>query len=120
MAVKNYEFTAAFSGDQFAPAQHFFKSKQLIEKSKVYKLIQEMPKGGALHLHSVSISTIGWVIKNITYMSDLYFCNSSDETESLRFQFFSVPPTDTKPSCSKWQNVAAARASSGKTIFDKW
>ena len=45
MVAKKKEFAADFYGDQFPPAQHFFKSKQLIEKSRVFQLIQHLPKG---------------------------------------------------------------------------
>ncbi|XP_071809699.1 adenosine deaminase 2-like isoform X2 [Asterias amurensis] len=77
-------------------------------------------RGGALHLHSISLTTIDWVIKNITYMSNLYYCVSSDEAQSLRFEFFCTPPKVAKPSCSMWQNVSAARVSFGEKNFDEW
>lgn len=39
--LKEQEMSAA----QFPPAIHFFKARQLIQKSSIFKLLQKMPKG---------------------------------------------------------------------------
>ena len=77
--------------------------------------------GAALHLHDLSITSLNWVIQNATYMNDLYFCNSSDATSSLRFDFFRVPPTVQSSTCSSlWRSVTATRKELGEVYFDKW
>ncbi|XP_038049532.1 adenosine deaminase 2-like isoform X3 [Patiria miniata] len=121
MTVKAKEYAAALQGAPFPPAQHFFKSKNLIEKSEVFQLIQLLPKGAALHLHDISITSLNWVIKNATYKADLYFCVSTDAAGSLQFEFFSVPPTVKESSCAVlWQSVSLARNKQGAAVFDEW
>ncbi|XP_030006919.1 adenosine deaminase 2-A isoform X2 [Sphaeramia orbicularis] len=54
--LKEQEMSAA----QFLPALHFFKAKPLIQKSSIFKLLQKMPKGAALHVHGSSLPFPRW------------------------------------------------------------
>ncbi len=46
MHVKHEEtFKAFMNGSIFPPAKHFFKAKPYIEKSRVFRLLRNMPKG---------------------------------------------------------------------------
>ncbi|KAL3282298.1 hypothetical protein HHI36_005487 [Cryptolaemus montrouzieri] len=57
---------------QFLPKQHFFKSKNEIVNSKIFKILKKLPKGHSLHTHSLAAVSIDFIITNITYMDNIY------------------------------------------------
>ncbi|XP_060885242.1 adenosine deaminase 2-A [Labrus mixtus] len=110
--LKEQEMSAA----QFLPAIHFFKAKPLIEKSSIFKLLQEMPKGGALHIHSSTLVNVEWLVKNITYRPNCYICFTWDN--SVRF-FFSDRQPFPRWDCFFWQLLQTLRAKiRDPTLFD--
>ena len=48
--------------------------------------------GGVLHVHDFSMTSIQWVVKNITYMSDCYMC--IDSNDILQMRFSARPPKE--------------------------
>merc|ERR1712166_1127313 len=54
------------------PSVHFFDAKEDIERSVLFGLLQRMPKGAALHVHSDSNVAVEWLIANATYDDTLY------------------------------------------------
>ena len=62
----------------YAPSMHFFHAKPLIDQDPIFKIIQKLPKGGLLHLHSTAGVSSEWVIKNLTYRDDVLICNHRD------------------------------------------
>lgn len=65
---------------------HFFLAKPLIDSNKVFQFLQKMPKGAALHTHSLgSVSSEGF-IKNITYIPGLMRCVNRDNIHILSFR----------------------------------
>ncbi|KAK5621264.1 hypothetical protein CRENBAI_010509 [Crenichthys baileyi] len=91
----------------FPPAEHFFKAKLLIEKSPIYKLLQKMPKGAALHVHSSSLVSAEWLVKNVTYRPHCYICFTWDN--SVRFLFSNRQPFP-RWDCFYWQLLESLRA----------
>lgn len=63
---------------EFAPSMHFFQAKHLIDKDPIFKIIKNLPKGGILHLHNTAGVSSEWIIKNLTYRSDVKLCNGTD------------------------------------------
>ncbi|XP_073337108.1 adenosine deaminase 2-A [Pagrus major] len=104
--LKEKEMAAA----QFPPAMHFFKAKPLIEKSPIFKLLQKMPKGGALHMHSSSLVSVDWLVKNVTYRPHCYICFTWDN--SVRFLFSDRQPFP-RWDCFYWQLLETLRAKIG-------
>ncbi|XP_061617625.1 adenosine deaminase 2-A isoform X5 [Phyllopteryx taeniolatus] len=98
------------AADPFPPAVHFFKAKGLIRDSPVFKLLQDMPKGGALHVHSSSLVSAEWLVKNATYRPHCYVCFTWDN--SARFVFSRRRPYP-RWDCFYWQLVSALRAKAG-------
>ncbi|XP_005107463.1 adenosine deaminase AGSA-like [Aplysia californica] len=93
------------NGTEFVPGQSFYISKPMMEKTTVLKIIKQMPKGAALHLHDLSSASLDWLVQNVTYRDHLYFC--VDNTTFMIFKFFRNPPHN--PDCP-WKSVQKARA----------
>lgn len=116
LAMKSQEIDDAhYNGKPLGPLQNFLKSKSLYDKSDIFKMIQLMPKGGALHVHDCSIASIDWLVQNVTYRDNCYMCY--DSNKDISFNFFSKPPQN--PDCP-WKLVSAYRAASGNVpAFDQ-
>lgn len=56
---------------------HFFQAKEAIERSPIFKIIQKMPKGAALHGHNTAMVSSDWILNNLTYRENLRMCNTS-------------------------------------------
>lgn len=67
----------------FAPSMHFFHAKKIIDQDPIFEIIKRLPKGGILHLHNTAGVSSEWIIKNLTYRSDVKICNGTD---GLMFQ----------------------------------
>ncbi|XP_041795114.1 adenosine deaminase 2-A [Chelmon rostratus] len=91
----------------FPPAMHFFKARTLIQTSPIFSLLQKMPKGGALHVHDLSTTSIEWLVKNVTYRPHCYMCCT--DSRSIRFVFSSQWPK-ALPYCSPWILLENLRA----------
>lgn len=48
--------------DRFVPATYFPKVRAHIENTTLYKVLRKMPKGGALHLHFSSATSLEWIV----------------------------------------------------------
>ncbi|KAJ8002876.1 hypothetical protein DPEC_G00163510 [Dallia pectoralis] len=100
----------------FPPAMHFFKAKPLIQRSPIYRLLQRMPKGAALHIHDFSMVGVEWLVWNVTYRPHCYLCFTEDQ--SVRFCFSPLQPKPV-PQCSSWVLLKTWRAKIGNTTdFD--
>ncbi|XP_037099536.1 adenosine deaminase 2-A isoform X1 [Syngnathus acus] len=95
------------AAEPFPPAVHFFKARNLIRDSPVFKLLQNMPKGGALHIHSSSLVSAEWLVKNATYRPHCYACFTWDN--SVRF-VFSLRRPYPRWDCFYWQLLSTLRA----------
>ncbi|KAM3588093.1 uncharacterized protein V6R79_021068 [Siganus canaliculatus] len=104
------------SAGRFPPAMHFFRAKPLIERSRIFQLLREMPKGAALHVHTSSLVSVEWLVKNVTYRPHCYICFTWDN--SVRFLFSARQPFP-RWDCFYWQLLETLRAKIGDpTGFD--
>lgn len=114
--LMRYKFNEVDNGfdhsNQFNFSHHFFSYKNQIPKSKVYKIIKDMPKGAVLHIHDMAIIGADYLL-NITYMDHVYVCFG----KPVRFLFSNNIPNAT---CDvQWQLMSEARgAASNVTKFD--
>lgn len=76
----------AVNDENYAPGMHFFKAKHLIEKSRVFQFLKEMPKGALLHAHNSALVSSGWIISNLTYMPGLLSCINKKGLHILTFR----------------------------------
>ncbi|XP_033940679.1 adenosine deaminase 2-A [Pseudochaenichthys georgianus] len=91
----------------FPPAMHFFRARDVISTSPIFKLLQKMPKGGALHVHDFAMVEVEWLVKNATYRPHCYMCFT--DNHSIRFIFSARPPA-ALPHCSPWTLLENLRA----------
>ncbi|XP_016390838.1 adenosine deaminase CECR1-A-like [Sinocyclocheilus rhinocerous] len=100
----------------FPPSKHFFKVRHIVQKSPVFKLLQKMPKGAALHIHSSAMVSVDWLVMNATYRPHCYICFTWDG--SVQFLFSTNTPF-LRWGCSFWKRLDVLRASlSDVTAFD--
>uniref|UniRef100_A0A672P448 adenosine deaminase n=1 Tax=Sinocyclocheilus grahami TaxID=75366 RepID=A0A672P448_SINGR len=86
----------------FPPANHFFKMRHTMQKSPVFKLLQKMPKGAALHIHSSAMVSVDWLVMNATYRPHCYICFTWDG--SVQFLFSANTPF-LRWGCSLWKRL---------------
>lgn len=67
----------------FLPGQHFFRNREKILNSEMFKTIRKMPKGACLHTHLTASASLEFVL-NITKRYNLYGCERNG-TFQLRF-----------------------------------
>jgi len=71
------------SGPMFAPANYFYKYRNMIDTSEIYKKIQRMPKGALLHIHSTAMGDAEWLVKNASYREHCYFYNKENDLNNV-------------------------------------
>ncbi|XP_057654421.1 adenosine deaminase 2-like [Diorhabda carinulata] len=85
MTYKFEEYDLGFlNPNDFLAGQHFFKVKDKIEKSKVFDIIQRVPKGSSLHSHDEALVSQEYLY-NLTYRDNLYICIEKDQ---INLHFF--------------------------------
>lgn len=62
----------------YAPALHFFRAKPLIEQSKIFDIIKNIPKGSVLHVHNTASVSTTWIIQNLTYRIEAEYCTNKN------------------------------------------
>lgn len=109
---KDAELSRGFNNSaNFLASHHFFRVKEKIEQSQVFKLIQMMPKGALLHGHNTALVSSQWFIRNITYRQGIIMYTTDQSV--LRFTF-------RQPKGNDWKYVADARRSSSNVeAFDQ-
>uniref|UniRef100_A0A0C9QAH8 Adenosine deaminase n=1 Tax=Fopius arisanus TaxID=64838 RepID=A0A0C9QAH8_9HYME len=89
MFHKKTEISKAFlNPDEFLPARNFLEAFGDIEKSKVFQIIQKLPKGAVLHVHHKAMVHADWIY-NATFRDNLYVCENNGK---LLLHFFRTPP----------------------------
>lgn len=96
---------------RFLPAEHFFRSRDLIKKSPVFQFIEKLPKGCALHGHDFALTSFDFIY-NVTYHENLYACITNNK---LKFHFFKSPINNSE---CQWKLVSDWRKEND--TFDDW
>ena len=64
---------ATFQAQGTSPfVQPFFLAKDTIEKSPIFALLKKLPKGGALHVHSLSSGSARWLVDVASYRPECH------------------------------------------------
>ncbi|CAL1528309.1 unnamed protein product [Lymnaea stagnalis] len=91
----------------FKVADSIYLSKAFIEETNVFKIIQRMPKGAALHNHDQSMVSAQWIVKNVTYRNNVFMCARNG---SLIFKVLNHSSADV---ACLWKSVMEERKASG-------
>lgn len=102
----------------FKPARHFFEVMGAIGESKLFKIIQHMPKGGILHAHDTSLVSTDFIV-TLTYREHLWQCNNTVTKDIVNFRFSREAPKSTEPNLS-WLRVSDERSRLGKVEYDAY
>ncbi|MBB6330996.1 adenosine deaminase CECR1 [Chryseobacterium sediminis] len=61
----------------------FYEIRPLIENSKLYEVLQTMPKGGLLHTHSGGITEVKWIISAARKYQECYVYDQKDNDQFI-------------------------------------
>ncbi|XP_030562809.1 adenosine deaminase 2 [Drosophila novamexicana] len=87
MQYKLGELAQGFrNAEQNAAAMHFFKAKPLIDRSAIFRFLQQMPKGAVLHMHNTAAVSSRWVLQNMSYMPGMMRCTDAAGRSRLSFR----------------------------------
>lgn len=105
---------------RFIPARHIFNSLSDIKQSKLFRIIQKMPKGGILHTHDMSMCSVDYVV-SLTYLPDLWqrTTNNSDKIQELRFSRQQPNSEYESNGDSTWHLVSVVRSEYGAKKYDR-
>lgn len=115
----------------FNPSHHIFEILDKIKQSKLFQIIQKMPKGGILHAHDMALCSTDYVL-SLTYWDNLWQCTSSSNTnEIITFKFSRHQPADivddggnnnttTTTTTMVWRLVKDVRDQIGKIKYDEY
>ncbi|XP_066156899.1 adenosine deaminase 2-like isoform X2 [Euwallacea fornicatus] len=85
LQLKKLELSESYNNSSlFLPARNFLEVKEEIDKSKVFKFIRKLPKGASLHTHMLAAVNVDYVIRNFTYIDNVYGCRNEMGVFKLR------------------------------------
>lgn len=117
MAAKKAELDEGLANPHsFKPARHFFEVLNEIGESKLFKIIQHMPKGGILHAHDTALVSTDFIV-TLTYREHLWQCNNTVTKAIVNFRFSRAAP-ETTESNLVWIRVSDERSRLGKIEYD--
>ncbi|KAF2898263.1 hypothetical protein ILUMI_07904 [Ignelater luminosus] len=97
---------------KFPPARHFFVMKKDVEKSKLFSILQKLPKGGSLHTHLTASVSLDYVFTSIVSRENLHGCVINGR---LKVKFFEKGKTN---NLCKWEPIKDLRKK--QATSDAW
>lgn len=101
---------------RFIPSRHIFEVLDQIKESKLFQIIQKMPKGGILHAHESALCTTDYIV-SLTYWPDLWQFAPNETLKIERFLFSRDHPSAPKDD-NDWRLVKDVRAEVGISHYD--
>lgn len=118
MEAKNEEVNNGHTNPyDFNPSRHFFEVLDGVRESKLFKILEKMPKGAILHAHDVALCSPEFVI-SLTYWPNVWQCaNSANQIQ--KFTFSLDRPNTIETDCT-WRLVETVRNETGAQKYDKY
>lgn len=112
MKMKLEEMEKGFNDSyNFIPARHFFEVLDRFEKSKVFKIIRRLPKGGVLHAHDMALGSTDLIV-NATYRENLWQKGNFGLSHGPEFKFSKEKPGQ------EWSLVSEIRQWMTNEVYD--
>lgn len=89
-----------------------------LRNNELFNFIRDVPKGGDLHIHDISMVDIRWVVKELTYLPNLYCCTTNGG-EMVRFRFSKKTPHKENYCDANFLSVEKERKKVGPEKFDE-
>lgn len=104
----------------FTPSHHIFETFERVKSSKLFQIIEKMPKGGILHAHDTALCSTDYVV-SLTYKSNLwqYSCYNATNIEKFLFALNQPDNIEKKTYCS-WRLVKDVRREIGAAKYDAY
>lgn len=103
----------------FNPSRHIFEVLDVIKQSKLFQIVQKMPKGGILHAHDTGLCSANYVV-SLTYLPDLWQRTPNDSNEIEEFVFSREQPKTSNANNEVWHRVEEVRAKMGASKYDEF
>lgn len=118
MKAKEDELQIGFQDShRFTPSRHIFEVLDVIKESKLFRIIQKMPKGGILHIHEMAMCSPDYLVQ-LTYWPNLWQRTSNGSDTVEEFQFAREQPKANKND-TIWRLVNDARTAMGASNYDE-
>ena len=90
VALRKEMLAAYEEANFFPPARNFYKSKEHIESTQLFKILQKMPKGGVLHLHSGAAGEAEWMVNKVIEdpYGHVYWAEGNQQNVKGQIRFF--------------------------------
>lgn len=124
MAAKQAEYAESIAApSKFLPSRHIFETFAAIQQSKLFQIVQAMPKGGILHAHDTALCSADYIV-SLTYWPHLWQFSHANGTGVLEFLFSFDRPTSSYYKVDEllygWRRVSDVRAEMGPERYDKY
>lgn len=122
MAAKQTEYeNGILAPNTFNPSRHIFETLATIKQSKLFQIIQRMPKGGILHAHDMALCSADYIV-TLTYWPHLWQFSRPNGTDILKFLFSTNRPNASANGENEhvWRLVSDVRQEIGRAKFDKY
>lgn len=107
---------------KYYPSRHIFEVLDEIKQSKLFQIIQKMPKGGILHAHDFSVCSTDYIV-SLTYTENLWQRTTNNSTKLKEFRFSWHQPNSSYAHVhghdSPWRLVKDVRAEMGASKYDQ-
>lgn len=112
MHLKLEELRKGFNDSyNFIPARHFFEVLDRFGQSKLFKIIQRLPKGGVLHAHDMALGSTDLIV-NATYRDNLWQKGEFGKTHGPHYKFSREKPGE------EWSLVSEIRKWMTDKVYD--
>lgn len=122
MAAKEAEYeNGILTPSTFNPSRHIFETLAIIKQSKLFQIIQQMPKGGILHAHDMALCSADYTV-TLTYWPHLWQYSRPNGTDILKFLFSANRPNASVAGEAEhvWRLVSDVRRDMGRAKYDKY